>query len=328
MQKVQTWEKPRCEVFKGMFQKVPEGATIPKEEAGNETTGITSEQKKNYAGSSVKNGNAEKLFPNQKGFGREIGCGMTRSMGNLCLRCKGKLLCGLKSCPQLERMNYATGLQSANLKKEIFGPSPPSIFVGYVGYPEVNIGPMVSVDDNQDAEMMDNPAKWYGSDFSEIIRFRSALVRGKKRQNVKETGGMLRDLQELVLSQKNVDVEAKFKKEPKMSMSFSPIAQPMGPSAELESARIAGNVSVPRKVDSLIGENLPAKTAVSELLKNDFDFYYLQRILSAGVLGKKERKKIVPTRWSITATDSMIANLRIEDLKGMKELEEIRIYSN
>ncbi|MEK6897241.1 MAG: hypothetical protein AABW93_01780, partial [Nanoarchaeota archaeon] len=43
----------------------------------------------------------------------------------------------------------------------------------------------------------------------------------------------------------------------------------------------------------------------------------LSKVLSVGVLGLKKDRKLVPTRWSITATDDMI---------GKKLLEKIRDY--
>jgi len=48
------------------------------------------------------------------------------------------------------------------LKKTMFGPSPPSLFVGWMGYPNVFVGPMVSLEP-ENAQHLDNPAEWYGA---------------------------------------------------------------------------------------------------------------------------------------------------------------------
>jgi hypothetical protein len=94
----------------------------------------------------------------------------------------------------------------------------------------------------------------------------------------------------------------------------------------MEKMRLAGNPVIPRKVDSLLGEELKAREAIGELLDKGFEYYYLQKLLSAGVLGIE--KKLVPTRWSITAADRMIADLHIRELKEFSELDEIRVYSS
>jgi hypothetical protein len=57
-----------------------------------------------------------------------------------------------------------------------------------------------------------------------------------------------------------------------------------------------------------------------------FDFYYLQKLLSAGILGKE--KKLVPTKWGITATDKMLADFFLDDVRRFPELNEFRVYSS
>jgi len=44
-------------------------------------------------------------------------------------------------------------------------------------------------------------------------------------------------------------------------------------------------------------------TALNELYKSNVEIDHLQKLLSVGTLGLKTQRKMVPTRWSITATD-------------------------
>jgi DNA repair protein NreA len=213
------------------------------------------------------------------------------------------------------------------LKKEMFGPSPPNMFVGRVGYPNVYVGPLVGIDESVNAMLYDDPKSWYGLPIEEIVKFRSSLVRGKKLDNVKNSRDIF-DLQDSVLSQKTVDMEVTFKKTPSMGMYFHNVFQPMGPTAEYEKLRLASNPSIPKKVDSVIGEGILARAAFSELMSAKYDVYYLQKLLSAGLLGKEENRRLVPTRWGITAADRIAADIFIERIRNMKELNEIRLYGN
>jgi len=272
-QKYQSWEKPRCEVFKAM----------------------------------------QKMYPRNK---------------ELCLICKGgRLLCGLPTCPLLQKISIQKPVKK-KLSNEIFGPSP-SIFVGWHNYPNVFVGPMTSLDgDEKKAEILDNPGKWYGMDFSEIIKMRSLLVRSKRKQFVKIKNKFIQDTQDLALSIKPTDIEAKFKKKPTYKISFSAISQPMGPSGEIEKFSIVENPKIPRKVDSLVNDELKAKDVVFELYKEKFDIYYIQTIFSSGSLGFEENKRLVPTRWSITAIDDLIAKELMKKIRSYPEINTFQVYSN
>ncbi|RLG99545.1 hypothetical protein DRO38_07600, partial [Candidatus Bathyarchaeota archaeon] len=52
-----------------------------------------------------------------------------------CITCKGKGLCGRPNCPILERLRAFEAMSS--IKDSLFGESPPSVFVGRMGYPVV-----------------------------------------------------------------------------------------------------------------------------------------------------------------------------------------------
>lgn len=244
----------------------------------------------------------------------------------ICLTCKGgRLLCGRPSCPLLQKIHIQSPIET-RLKESMFGPSP-SIFVGWKGYPNVFVGPMTSIEE-ENAALLDDPSRWYGLSFNEIIRMRSLLVRSKAMQEVKSRTKLVESSQEIAMSVKPVDTEVEFKTAPRYGISFSPISQPMGPSGMLKNLRIAGNPKIPRKVDSIASENIRAADAARALYSAGHDVYYITRILSSGALGMQKNKKLVPTRWSITATDDILGNWLREKVKEYPLVSEFRVYSN
>jgi hypothetical protein len=174
--------------------------------------------------------------------------------------------------------------------------------------------------------LLDNPAEWYGFDFDKIIEFRANLVRSKKKEYIKPRSKFVESLQELVLSAKPLWIETKFKKVPKYVLSFSPISQPMGPTGILEKFRITENPKIPRKVEKIVFDDLKAEEQVFELYTRGYDVYYITKIFSAGVLGKD--KKLVPTRWSITAVDDIIARKLAERIKTYPKISEYLVWHN
>lgn len=258
-----------------------------------------------------------------------------RSSDDLCPNC---IRNGRVYCPHKPMLAIRAELAAPLAKQDFFGPSPPNLFVGHYGWPSVNWGPMVSLSDG----IPDNPKDWYGWGFDEIVRARSMQVRGQSKGAVgaasmpKSAGmgreaavpRMLLDAQEAAMSFSPVDLEMHFSKVPKLAVEFHSIHQPMGPSAPLDKLRLAENSKIPGKVDELVEEGVKAQTAMTELAGDGFDEHYLVRLLTAGVLGRKQSRKLVPTRWGITAVDDTLAKLHMEKIRGMKQGSGFQLFFN
>jgi len=242
-------------------------------------------------------------------------------MGKLCDNCKRQ---GRVWCPHNAALEMRSRI-SGQLKREMFGPTPPNFFVGHNAYPNVYYGPLVSAESEPVA---DDPSEMYGMGMERIIGARSSLVRGMKRGNVKTGGRALEEAQLAVMSIKPADAEAKFTRTPVFSLELDDVAQPVGASAPIEKFRVTDNPVVPKKVDEMVQENELAQTAIRELLLSGLDVHYLSKLLTAGILGKKNAQKLVPTKWAITATDNMAAKRFMESLREYREISQPLVYSN
>ena len=258
-----------------------------------------------------------------------------RSSDDLCPQC---LRNGRVYCPHKPLLAIKAELAAPLAKQDFFGPSPPNLFVGHYGWPQVNWGPMVGLSDG----IPDNPKDWYGWGFDEIVRARSMQVRGQAKASVgaaafpKSPGlgrtpslsRMLLDSQEAAMSFTPVDLEMHFTKKPSLSIEFHQVHQPMGPSAPLDKLRLADNSRIPNKVDELVQEGVKANAAMSELAQAGFDEHYLTRLLTSGVLGQKDNRKLVPTRWGITAVDDTLAKEHMKNIREMAQGDAFYLYFN
>src|SRR4029077_6556331 len=52
----------------------------------------------------------------------------------------------------------------------------------------------------------------------------------------------------------------------------------------------------------------------------------IQRAFSAGTLGRRGRRRFVPTRWSITAVDDLLGKANLERIRRLPELSEFLIF--
>jgi len=206
--------------------------------------------------------------------------------------------------------------------KEISGSSPPEVFVGRIGYPKVFVGPMVSPLEN--SEELLYTEKWFGKGLEEIFALRFQAVRGKKAVRIFDLNNKdVQKMQEALLSRKSVEAEAKFKNTPK-GFRISLDHQPFGPSAFLEDFKLYPS-STDFKLEKVFYDfDLKASEAIYWLYRNKVPISKIQQALSIGMLGVK--RKLVPTRWSITAVDDAIGKFLLEKVKTFPQISEFRVY--
>lgn len=251
---------------------------------------------------------------------------------DLCVRCKGRRFCGNPICSILE--NFKSAQSSVNIRNtntSVFGSSPPAVFIGKYDYPNVMSGPMIPPEiGGNEAAALEDTNKLLQMNISDIIAARSKLIRTGTKLNVKEAvnpkNSLLLKSQELALSSTPVDTEAWLNKPIKNKLKFDNILTPMGPSADLKDLDITQNPNVPKKVDYLIYDNdALAKDTISELNASHISQEHIIRLLSIGLLGKE--RKLVPTRWSITAVDDMLGKELIQKIKDYTHIDEITVFS-
>lgn len=217
------------------------------------------------------------------------------------------------------------------LQKESFFGAAPNIFVGKFGYPDVNVGIMSPTENLEEAKLCDDPMTWTkdGFDINQVINQRARLVNSRVKANIKDNTKITSIAKETAMSLNPVDMEVNLSKRPTFSMNFEQIAVPMGSNAKLKKATITENVKVKRKVDKVVDDTaLKSVEAVSYLDKHNFNEYFLTKLLSSGNLGLEENRKMVPTRWAITATDDIISKEQLKEIKHHKLVNDYQVYFN
>ncbi len=248
----------------------------------------------------------------------------------MCLQCRGaKLLCGKPRCPIIVKAQSIARQGASFSAESVEGSSPPGVFVGRLGYPKVSIGPMVPPQFG-DTAILDTPEDWLGRPVDQIVDYRFSLVRGNSRTSIYEAanpGRLLASLQELAMAARPVDSELRLTKPPRRVLTLSEDAQPYGPSAPLDKLRI-GNSHADRNIEKAhYDRDLNAADAVEELYSRGVLVTRIQKAFSLGMFGNGARRRIVPTRWSITAVDSSISMTLLEKVKHNPTIDEFRVYS-
>ena len=260
---------------------------------------------------------------------------MRKIPAELCVRCKGyKYLCGLPSCPILDRFrNIAITVSKIKNNEKIEGSTPPSIVVGEKNYPKVsiiyNVPPSVV---GEEAKEYENPAGWWGKkSLSDILSLRTSMVSsifsGVKVDNPEKL--YEKEISVTAVSEKPILSEVISETRnivPKLK--FDGVLLPRGPSLNAKDIKVNENPKVPKTLEKLIFDDIKAQDAILKLYRDGLDIYTIISALSLGLLGLKKNRKIVPTRWSITAVDSTIGNALLKEIKSFDTINETRVYYN
>jgi len=245
-------------------------------------------------------------------------------MQELCIQCKGRGFCG-KSCQILASLKRF----QPRINLEFSGSSPPEIFVGHYNYPHVFSG-ILSPAQFGNTEEFSLPEIWHEQKKSirELLNLRSKMIYSRFTTNIKQTDKFKETMQELAMASKPTDASFKLKKRPHLALQLDRHVAFIGNPAPLEKVQIESNIQVNKKVDYLTNDkDAKATQAILELYKSGIAVSNVIKLLTAGLLGKKFQRKLVPTRWAVTATDDIVSKNLLKKIKSYSELQEYRLFN-
>jgi len=246
----------------------------------------------------------------------------------LCARCKGRGWCG-EYCRILSKIKQFF----PKTKTHFSGSSPPEVFVGREGYPIVNTG-ILAPQEYGETEEMSMPEIWYEKNLSiqDILNHRSQLIYSRFKSRItdaRQEKKFLSEMQEISLASKSVSTEIFLAKPVKVHALIDKHVPLIGNPAPLKKIRLEENPKVEKKVDYLVYDT-DVKSAVSmkELYQSKIQVSNIIKILSAGMLGLKKNRKLVPTRWSVTATDDTLSKFLLSKIRYFPEIGEILLFNS
>lgn len=232
----------------------------------------------------------------------------------------------------------------------LVGSTAPSIFVGHSNYPKVSTGLLSPVGDEERAAEYATDGAWYRQRLSidDVVQRRTGLLNANRFTDVRDAGldttargtespsvhdvwdGFVGTQREVAIADRPVDVEIGLS-DSRLDFDFpdGDTAAPRGPRTGAESATLTENPHVPRPVEkTLEDDDWRAEGAMTYLYRRGFDVYEINRILSAGALGEAESRRLVPTRWSITAVDDTVGKFLRGSIRSNPSVDETRVFSS
>jgi len=218
-------------------------------------------------------------------------------------------------------------------KDEFYANTSPSCFVGSkLPYPFVNVGILSPPEKKEDIWLYDAQKYWADNNFDiqRILELRSSLINSRFKTDVvsarKEDNRFVGMVREVGMSIKPVDTEVKLKKKIKLRLHFDDTSLPMGSRGNLTKLKI-GNTKIPQHIDKVYFDtDLKAVDCIKYLSKHKYDEQRLSQLLSIGIMGQKKRRVFVPTRFSITAIDSILGNELLKKIKDFSVIAEYQFF--
>jgi hypothetical protein len=216
----------------------------------------------------------------------------------------------------------------------LYGSTAPEVFVGRTNYPNVSAGILSPVADDADPTEYATTGDWYrrGLDIDDVLQRRTGLLNSQRstRVNVEDVwDGFVGTQREVAIADHPVDVEVGLDDAPDLDLTLDDVSTPTGPRATAERAELAENPHVPRAVQkTLADDDWAAEGAMTYLYRRGFDVYDVNTILSAGALGETDQRRLVPTRWSITAVDDTVGKFLRGSIRNAPGVDEVQVWYN
>jgi len=210
--------------------------------------------------------------------------------------------------------------------------SPPSIFIGSkLKYPLVNVGILSPLEKDENSWLYDDAKYWAENNLGieEVMGLRNSLLNSRfqaKVSDIRLNKKFVEIAKDIAISSNQVDVEIELKNRLIVGREKDKILTPHGMRAGLKNVEVTGNVKVDKKVDKVINDDIKASEGIELLYNNGINEYSLSKILSVGVMGLEINKRMVPTRWSITATDDMLGKQFIKNVRNYPWIENYELF--
>jgi hypothetical protein len=239
-------------------------------------------------------------------------------------------------CGNINCKKHSMLLSNVKRISEFSGSSPPEIFVGKWNYPNVYVG-ILSPQEYGNTEILSSQELWHKNRLSmpEIISLRSQLIYGRNQSNIRKVlcpenkTRFLSTMQEVAMTSKPISAEFKLERpvieQNRENDGYTPT---ITNAAQVKSVRLEENPIIASKVDYLVNDtDARSTTAMLELEKSKTPTSTIIKILSAGLLGRATLRKLVPTRWAITAVDDSLSKNKLKRIRYFQEISEIQLFT-
>lgn len=186
------------------------------------------------------------------------------------------------------------------------------LIVGEKGYPNLNLIPLNNEDKKSSFFNEKNLVK---KEYNEILKLKVKNIAGIKNLQIKERDDkILNQVRDVLASKKVVDYESFYEKEIRINDFHMDKLIGLGGNKNKLEKISSGNIPIHRDFEKVLNEDIKTKNKVIDLYKKGFNESQIINLLTLGSFGLNFNKKLVPSRWGITAYDTIISNYLFDEI--------------
>lgn len=193
--------------------------------------------------------------------------------------------------------------------------SPPGVIVEAAKYPVLMAGVLASTDPMEFLSIYDHPESWAGLDRDAILSMRKRLYRFTVPIDARamEPRNIVEVLQTIALSVSPVAIEVETSGLPLKKLSTLGGQLPASPCVNTKSIEIVSEPEISRVAKRITEQDIPSSEAAWKLLDYDYTLDQVARLMSVGLLGRIDSRRLVPSRGAYKAViDAYVSRSLIE----------------
>ncbi len=207
-------------------------------------------------------------------------------------------------------------LGHATTGKYVTAFTPPGIIVEAAKYPLMSVGILASTDAQEYLSIFDHPESWTGLNRETILSMRRELYRFTVPINARamKSSDFLEVLQTIALSVSPVAIEVETANLPPRDLHPLGGQLPASPAVEIQSIEIVSEPEISRVAQRITQLDIPASESSWKLLDYDYSLDQVARLMSVGLLGRTNSRRLVPTRGAYKAVIDAYINRSLIEL--------------
>lgn len=208
--------------------------------------------------------------------------------------------------------------------------SPPGVTVEAAKYPMMTVGILASTDAQEYLSIFDHPESWTGLNRETILSMRRELYRFSVPINARaiKSSEFVEVLQTIALSVSPVAIEVETASIPPKGLQPLGGQLPASPTVDIQSIEIVSEPEISRVAQNITQLDIPASEATWKLLDYDYSLDQVARLMSVGLLGRTDSRRLVPTRGAYKAVIDGYINQSLIELLGKKKSVSYRIFTS
>src|SRR5262249_55667122 len=171
-----------------------------------------------------------------------------------------------------------------------------------------------------------------GRSLDEIVNYRMNLIRGILRSDVNDLSNKyIESLQEISMSMNPVESSVTFDKNPLVTSNIFASSKDVtipsmltAPVTKFLSHQVKADRRIQRVYDD---SDMKSTDAMLDLYHRGISISQISKLLSMGMVGRKKSRRLVPTRWGISATDQSISDRLIAEIKHFSGVDSYMVFT-